>query len=140
MESGLEDKVSFVRLKTVKALADTEEKGYFEGSLSWEPGSEDVVGYLVCYGTRAGEYPHCRDVGNRTEFHLDGLKLSKDETYYFVIKAYNNTGKSLSSQEIVVSQTDVAAKLQQMIETEDNDVVKKEAEKTFEKMIKKEGP
>ena len=141
LASGLDDRVSYVRLNTVKALVDSETKGHFQGVLSWAPDEEaDVRGYLVCYGTETGKYPHCRDVGNATEFNINELKLPKDHTYYLVIKAYNSTGLGRSSQEIVVSQTETAEKLIKMIQSEENEMVKKQAEEALETIIKNQGP
>ena len=139
LETGLKDTVPFVRLKVLKALVNSDAP-FFRGSFSWEAGSPDVAGYLVCYGMEAGKYPYCADMGTRTEFRVDDLKLPKDKTYYFVVRAYNKAGKSLVSEELVMSQAHVAEIIEKVMTGEADERVKKEAEKALKKIILQGGP
>ena len=139
LEAGLKDRVPFVRLKALKALTDSDAP-FFKGAFSWEAGSPDVAGYRVCYGVEAGEYPDCVDMGMRTEFRVDGLKLPKDKTYYFIVKSYNKAGESLASKELVMSQTHVAEIVEKAMSGEADARVKKEGEKALKKMILQGGP
>ncbi len=56
--------------------------------LAWDPNTEtDVAGYKVYYGTSSGNYENAVDIGNSTEYLLSGL--SKGQTYYIVVTAYD---------------------------------------------------
>jgi hypothetical protein len=85
-------------------------------TLAWDPNTEpDLAGYRVYYkevssgppynGTGATEGDSPIDVGNVTEFTLNGL--SDVETYFFVVTAYDTGGlESNYSEEAAFSQTD----------------------------------
>jgi hypothetical protein len=61
-------------------------------TLAWDPNSEpDVAGYRVYYGTALGNYESVIDVGNQTTCDISDLEDTKP--YYFVVKAYNLSGK-----------------------------------------------
>jgi hypothetical protein len=69
-------------------------------TLAWDRNvEEDVVGYLVSYGTSSGFYSVTRDAGNNTTLAIDGLVRGR--TYYFVVRAVNSDGAiSEPSQEV----------------------------------------
>ncbi len=65
--------------------------------LAWEASSDPaVVGHLVYYGTRSGTYEHSADVGSTpgssktVNYTLKGL--SKGQTYYLAVTAYDGYG------------------------------------------------
>jgi len=66
-------------------------------TLAWDPPAEGeggpVEGYMLCWGTSSGNYPSSKDVGNVLTDTLSGL--DENETYYFVVKAYNGGGANI---------------------------------------------
>ncbi|MEA3361562.1 MAG: PKD domain-containing protein [Thermodesulfobacteriota bacterium] len=66
--------------------------------LSWSASSGDVTGYKIYYGTNPGDYTNNIDVGNVTQYQISGLQ--EGNTYYFVARAYNDSGESDNSNEI----------------------------------------
>jgi len=68
--------------------------------LTWDANKEPgIAGYKVYYGTTPGKYGPGIDVGNVTNYTLEGLV--KRQTYYIAIKAYTGSGKeSAFSQEV----------------------------------------
>ena len=71
-----------------------------DAKVKWGAVSGDVTGYKVCYGTSPGSYPNEVDVGNVTEYALSNLSLEVGETYYFVVRAYNQYCESSDSDYI----------------------------------------
>lgn len=71
-------------------------------TLAWDPPSEGVVaGYIISYGTVSRAYSLQANVGNTTSYTLNGLSVGT--TYYFVVSAYDATGRtSAPSAEISV--------------------------------------
>ena len=69
-------------------------------TLAWDPNSEpDIAGYVVEYGESPGQYWWKETTGNQTTLTL--WRLSPGTTYYFVVRAYNETGgQSPSSNEV----------------------------------------
>jgi len=65
-------------------------------TLKWDASTGDVDGYIVYYGTIAGEYPHYKNVGNVTELlNMEAVLHLQSEIQYFLgIAAYNSTGES----------------------------------------------
>src|SRR6266513_50571 len=61
-------------------------------SLSWDPSTDSVAGYIVQYGTESGVYTGAIDVGTLTSATIAGLDAG--QTYYFVVAAYDNTGET----------------------------------------------
>src|SRR5438132_4079108 len=61
-------------------------------SLSWDPSTDPVAGYILQYGTESGVYTGTIDVGTLTSATIDGLDAG--QTYYFVVAAYDNTGET----------------------------------------------
>src|SRR5438552_175041 len=60
-------------------------------SLAWDANTEsDLAGYIVNYGTAAGQYTNLVDVGNVTNSTVSNLQYGV--TYYFVVTAYNASG------------------------------------------------
>lgn len=54
----------------------------------WDANEEpNILGYRIYWGTAPGEYSSTLDVGNVTEFTVDGLDYG---TYYFAVTAYND--------------------------------------------------
>ncbi len=70
-------------------------------ALTWDPNSEpDLAGYEIYYGTESGNYQWNIDVGNVTNYSVNGLDTGM--TYYFVATAYNTGGlQSGYSNEVV---------------------------------------
>jgi hypothetical protein len=69
-------------------------------ALAWDASTDAVSGYVIFFGTRAGEYPNSVDVGNLLSYQLD---LPGDQ-YYFVVCAYDAAGNtSPSSNEVAES-------------------------------------
>ena len=57
-------------------------------SLAWDPSPDpEVTGYMLSWGTRAGQYPNSVDVGTQTSWVLTGL--SQHQRYYFIVQAYD---------------------------------------------------
>lgn len=72
------------------------------GSLEWDPPSTGTVnGYKIYYGgTQGGPYSNSQDVGAVTSYGLSNLPLQEMNTYYFVVRAYNDAGESENSNEV----------------------------------------
>jgi len=66
--------------------------------LSWSASSGDVTGYKIYYGTNPDDYTNNIDVGDVTQYQISGLQ--EGITYYFVARAYNDSGESDSSNEV----------------------------------------
>ncbi|MFH2066081.1 MAG: fibronectin type III domain-containing protein [Pseudomonadota bacterium] len=66
--------------------------------LSWTPSSGVVTGYRVYYGTIPDSYPNRWDAGNTTQLALSVLPIEEGKTYYFVVRAYNDSGESVNSE------------------------------------------
>jgi hypothetical protein len=72
-----------------------------DSTLSWNVSDEVVTGYRIYYGTnQGGEYPEYLDAGNVTQYSLHTLPLTERQTYYFVVRAYNDVGESDNSNEV----------------------------------------
>ena len=62
-------------------------------SVAWDASLDDnVVGYIVEWGDTSGDYWNASDVGNLTQFRIEGLV--EGEKYYVVVRAYTATGTS----------------------------------------------
>ncbi|HHW77384.1 MAG TPA: PKD domain-containing protein, partial [Xanthomonadaceae bacterium] len=59
-------------------------------TLAWNASSGPVSGYNVYYGQSSGNYPTKKNAGNVTTYTTPDLA---NGTYYFVVKAYDSTGK-----------------------------------------------
>src|SRR4029453_10529937 len=67
----------------------------------WDRNPEpDVTGYVVSYGTQSGQHTTQINVGNVLTF---SLTPPAGQTYYVVVQAYNATGSSPKSAELVIS-------------------------------------
>ena len=66
----------------------------YADTLVWDPGSGEIVGYRIYYGTTPNNYSKNMDVGKVTQYSLDSLPLQAGSAYYFAVKAYNATGES----------------------------------------------
>lgn len=66
----------------------------FSATLVWDASQGEVDGYYLYYGTSPGDYPNKLNVGNVTQYGLDGLPLSDNVLYYFALTAYNSAGES----------------------------------------------
>ncbi len=73
---------------------------YADFYLTWNAVAGDVTGYKIYYGETIGDYTNCKNAGNVTKYYLDALGLDENETYYFVIRAYNDYGESTDSNYI----------------------------------------
>ena len=65
------------------------------------PPTDLVTGYRLSYGTVSGQHPTTIDAGNVLTLTVTGL--SPATTYYFVLVAYNATGVSPPTPEVVVT-------------------------------------
>ena len=75
---------------------------FADGSLliSWDENiEEDMAGYILYYGTESCHYDSSTDVGNVTEHRVFGLTV--DQTYYFVVTAYDQAGNESEPSEEV---------------------------------------
>jgi chitinase len=72
-----------------------------EVNLTWDANSEPkLAGYNIYYGTASGEYSHCIDVGDTTEYTIKNL--DDGSTYYIAATAYDQTGnESAFSGELI---------------------------------------
>ncbi len=70
-------------------------------TMAWNPSPDPAAtGYTISYGLASGSYTGSLDAGNATNATLDGLDAGA--TYYFVVTAYDATGRqSLPSNEVV---------------------------------------
>ncbi|GBC59832.1 hypothetical protein DENIS_0773 [Desulfonema ishimotonii] len=74
---------------------------FAESSLTWSPPDSEVVnGYRLYYGTSPGSHPEKTEVGPSDHCALSDLSLKESTTYYFVVRAYNDTGESTDSNEV----------------------------------------
>ncbi len=81
-------------------LSRTLGTGTGETTLTWSPPKtridgaklDDLAGYKLYYGTSKGNYPNVIEVRNPsvTSYTVKGLS---PDTYYFVIKAYDTSGR-----------------------------------------------
>jgi hypothetical protein len=69
-------------------------------NLAWDASTDTTVtGYVVKWGTRAGNYTASINVGNRTTWTVNGLV--PDQKYYFVVTSYAASGlNSAPSNEV----------------------------------------
>jgi FG-GAP-like repeat/Fibronectin type III domain len=69
-------------------------------NLAWDASTDSsVTGYVVKWGTRAGNYTSSIDVGNRTTWSVS--PLTPDQKYYFVVTSYSASGlASVPSNEV----------------------------------------
>ncbi len=74
---------------------------YAEPCLEWNPSPGDVTGYRVYYGTEPGAYTDNIDVGSSATCMLSQIPLQDNETYYFVVRSYNEVGESENSNQVV---------------------------------------
>ncbi len=68
--------------------------------LSWTQSGGIVLGYRIYYGTIPDSYPDRWDAGNTTQVALSVLPLEEGKTYYFVVRAYNDSGESVNSEAV----------------------------------------
>jgi hypothetical protein len=60
-------------------------------TLAWDASTDTTVtGYRLSYGTGTGTYTQTVDVGNVTQFTVNGLDLALN--YFFAVQAYNAAG------------------------------------------------
>lgn len=60
-------------------------------NLAWDASTDsNVTGYVVKWGTRAGNYTSSIDVGNKTNWSVGGL--TSDQKYFFVVTSYTAAG------------------------------------------------
>ncbi len=57
--------------------------------LAWDASPDpEVVGYMLAYGTSSGNHSKTIDVGNRTDYVVQGP--AGEATFYFVVRAYDS--------------------------------------------------
>src|SRR5690606_17411370 len=77
--------VLFAGLSTAQAQATS------TITAAWDRNSDAVTtGYLVQYGTSAGNYQWSHDAGNNVQAQLT---LSRGATYYFAVRAYTSSAQ-----------------------------------------------
>jgi len=70
-----------------------------KATLAWDPNTEsNLAGYKVYVGTASQVYGTPVDVGLVTTFEV--INLTKGQTYYFAVTAYNSAGESGDSNEV----------------------------------------
>ena len=76
-------------------------------TLAWDPNQEaDLAGYKIFCGTASGTYGAPIIIGKQTTYTITGLSPG---TYYFAIKAYNDSGaESGFSNEVYTSIDDAS--------------------------------
>ena len=75
-------------------------QGYNSVTLAWDANSEsDIAGYIVYWGTGSRNYDRSFNVGNTTQYTINGLQDLK--TYYFAVRAVNTDGLQSSYSEEV---------------------------------------
>lgn len=69
--------------------------------VSWDANSEnDLAGYIIYYGTSSGSYTNEIDVGDTTQFIIEGLVAKT--TYFWAVAAYDTAGnRSDLSEEVI---------------------------------------
>jgi len=66
-------------------------QAYNSVTLAWDANSEpDIAGYILYWGTASRSYSQSVDVGNVTQYTINGL--NDLQTYYFAVRAYNTDG------------------------------------------------
>jgi fibronectin type 3 domain-containing protein len=73
---------------------------YAYETLSWGESEDGVTGYRIYYGTTQGTYPQSKDVGKVLQYSLSNLPLTEGTEYYFIVRAYNDSGESENSNEV----------------------------------------
>ena len=68
-----------------------------ELTFSWGTASGEVDGYRIYYGVVQGNFTNFVDAGNAT---TDTIVLENNNTYYFVVRAYNSFGEGPASNVI----------------------------------------
>jgi hypothetical protein len=89
--------------------ANDEAKYYGMANLSWispttnTDGSKltDLAGYKIYYGTTPGSHDNWIDVGNVTKYTINDLCYTPGTAYYFVVRAYNDSGGESADSEPV---------------------------------------
>ncbi len=57
--------------------------------LAWDPPATEYEGFILSYGTSSGSYSENQDVGSKTTYTVSNL--DEGQTYFFAVKAYNNS-------------------------------------------------
>ena len=66
-------------------------QGYNSVTLAWDANAEpDISGYIVYSGTGSRNYERSANVGNNTQYTINGLQ--EQQTYYFAVRAVNQDG------------------------------------------------
>lgn len=63
-------------------------------TIVWNTSSGAVDGYIVYWGTSPNDRSNSRNVGDSTQYDLNGLPLSEGVAYYLSVSAYNAAGES----------------------------------------------
>ena len=70
--------------------------------LRWMASTGDVSGYKIYYGPTDGMFPLNQDVGDVTEYPIEGLFIGEEgDTFYAIVRAYNVTGESGDSNMVM---------------------------------------
>ncbi len=93
------DKIKIIFVILITLLLSNVFVSAAESILTWEAATGDITGYRLYYGTSRGNYLFNKDVGDVTQYPVSNLSLSPGNTYYFVVRAYNESGESNNSNE-----------------------------------------
>ncbi|MBN1103279.1 MAG: fibronectin type III domain-containing protein [Deltaproteobacteria bacterium] len=82
-------------------------------TLAWDApeGETPVTGYRIYYGTTPESQPTKVEAGKPSPLQTTVGQLAENQTYYFVVRAYNDAGESPDSNKITWSYTDTTPPL-----------------------------
>jgi hypothetical protein len=92
--------VLFLAVQLGLAAVAQAQQPYNSVTLAWDANTEpDLAGYIVYWGNGSRTYDRSFDVGNVTQYTINGLEDL--QTYYFAVRAYNSDGlQSAYSSEV----------------------------------------
>lgn len=106
----------YIILYTIIAIILYTSTTHAESFLEWGDSTGEVQGYRVYYSNISGSYntTDFRETGTTKRISLDTvlkeIGYECNDTYYFVVRAYNQYGESGSSTEVTFSANEVELK------------------------------
>ncbi len=106
----------YIIFYTIIAIALYVSASNAESFMEWGDSSGEVQGYRVYYSKISGSYSNdgYKDVGLLKKTSLDTvlkeIGYECNDTYYFIVRAYNQYGESGSSTEVTFSANEVELK------------------------------